>query len=404
MKKKIKVTVIGLGYVGLPTLLLLSNNQRFSLYGYDININLLEQLRNGKTTINEKSIKNLLIKNLKNQKFKLLNTLEQSDIFIITVPSDINKNFRQNTKPLIDVINKISNVLKNNNLIIIETTSEPGTTSNLLKLIYKKNKNLFSKKNKNPKFYLAYCPERIFPGNILYELKNNPRLIGGINKKSNFEAKKFFKHISKKLIITDDKTAEISKLVENSYRNVQIGFVNELANYAQKHNLDIKKIINLANLHPRINLLNPGIGIGGHCIPVDPYFLIKNKNKNFQILTSSINVNNKRVMIISKIIKKLINEKKIKEINFFGLTYKPDVNDFRESPAVKIIKKLTKLKKIIFNIHDPFIKTENNFISKRFNINPKFNLIKKDTLNILLVAHKNYVKLKKTKGIIDFTY
>ena len=403
MKNKKKVTVIGLGYVGLPTMLLLSNIKKYSVYGYDINKNLLKELQNGKTNISEKPIKNLLIQNFKKKKIKLCNTIESSDIFVITVPSDLNKNLRQNKKPLINVINKISRVLKNKNLIIVETTSEPGTTHKLLNFIYKKNKKLFEKKNTKPKFYLAYCPERIFPGNILYELKNNTRLIGGINKESSLKAKKFFNNISRNIVITDDRTAEISKLVENSYRNVQIGFVNELANYAFNNNIDVKKIINTANLHPRINLLNPGIGVGGHCIPIDPYFLIKNKNKNFQILSTSININNDRIYKVVKIIKHEIKNKKIKEINIFGLTYKADINDFRESPAIKIVKKIAKIKKVTINAYDPFLKNS-NFFSKKININSKLNLNNKDTLSVLLVAHKKYKNLKKRKDIMDFTY
>lgn len=402
MKKKI--TVIGLGYVGLPTLLLISETNKFKVIGYDNNKKILNDIRKGKTKINEKKVKVLLRKNIKKKKFDIHNKLSRSDIFIITVPSDLNKKFRQNKLPLTDVIEKITKVLEEKNLIIIETTSELGTTDYLKEIIFKKNKRLFNGSIDKPKFHMAYCPERVFPGNAFHEIKNNPRLIGGINEKSNKETKKIFNFISKKIFLTDDKTAEISKLVENSYRNVQIGFVNELANYAFKKNLNIKEIIKLSNLHPRINLLNPGIGVGGHCIPIDPFFLIKNKFQNFKILNSSIKANNKRTIFITKVILNNIRKNKIREINIFGATYKADVADFRLSPSIKIILNLSKIKGIKINIHDPYILNNTLKIKKNLNINPKIILNKKFLLNILLVSHKKYKKIKKLNKVLDFTY
>lgn len=402
MKKKI--TVIGLGYVGLPTLLLISETNKFKVIGYDNNKKILNDIKKGKTKINEKEIKNILKKNIKKKKFNIHNKLSRSDVFIITVPSNINKKLRQNRLPLTDVVEKISNVLEEKNLIIIETTSELGTTDYLKEIIFRKNKKLFNGSIKKPKFFMAYCPERVFPGNSFYEIKNNPRLIGGINEKSNKQAKKLFNYFSKKIFLTDNKTAEISKLVENSYRNVQIGFVNELANYAFKKNLDIKEIIRLSNLHPRINLLKPGIGVGGHCIPIDPFFLIKNEFQNFKILNSSIKANNLRTKFITNIIQSNIKKNKIKEINFFGATYKADVADFRQSPSLKIISKFSKLKKIKINIHDPYILNNTLINKKNFSINPKIKLNKKFLLNVLLVSHKKYKKIKKISKILDFTF
>jgi len=402
MKKKI--TVIGLGYVGLPTLLLISETNKFKVIGYDNNKKILNDIKKGKTKINEKKIKIALKKNIQKKKFDIHNKLSQSDIFIITVPSNINKKLRQNRLPLTDVVEKISNVLEEKNLIIIETTSELGTTDYLKEIIFRKNKKLFNGSIEKPKFFMAYCPERVFPGNSFYEIKNNPRLIGGINEKSNKEAKKIFSYFSKKIFLTDNKTAEISKLVENSYRNVQIGFVNELANYAFKKNLNIKEIIRLSNLHPRINLLQPGIGVGGHCIPIDPFFLIKNEFQNFKILNSSIKANNLRTKFITNIIQSNIKKNKIKEINFFGATYKADVADFRQSPSLKIISKFSKLKKIKINIHDPYILNNTLINKKNFNINPKIKLNKKFLLNVLLVSHKKYKKIKKISKILDFTF
>ena len=402
MKKKI--TVIGLGYVGLPTLLILSNLKKFVCYGYDNDKIKIENIKKRKIKVSEKEVNILLKNNIKNKNLIISNEINSSDVFIICVPSNANKKLRQNFTPLLNAIDKIINVLKKNDLIIIETTSEVGTTEMLQKYIYKRKKSLFNNSLYKPYFFMAYCPEKVFPGNTIHEIKNNPRIIGGINKPSNIRAKNFFINFSKKIFLTDSKTAEITKLVENSYRNVQIGFVNDLANYTEKRKLDILKIIQLSNLHPRINLLKPGIGVGGHCIPIDPYFLIQNKSQHFKLLQASIKTNERRPKIISDNLKKVIKKKKIKELNLFGLTYKPNIDDFRESPAISIFKNLLREKNLKINLIDPYIK-KNQF---NFNKRVKFYRVKNikndnDTLNILLVDHKEFSKYKNNKKVINLT-
>jgi len=402
MKKK--VTIVGLGYVGLPTLLILLNTKKFLVYGYDIDTNKIDNLKKGITSINEKDVKITLKNALKNKNLFFSDKLHASNYFIICVPSNINKKYRQNLTPLFNSIDKILTVLKKNDLIIIETTSEVGTTENILKYIYKKNKSLFDRNINKPKFFMAYCPEKVFPGNTFYEIKNNPRVIGGINQKSNKISQNFFKNYCKKIYLTNSKSAEISKLVENSYRNVQIGFVNELANYTEKKKLDVAEIIKLSNLHPRINLLSPGIGVGGHCIPIDPHFLVKNKLSDFKLIQEGIKANKKRTNYIIKIIKKEILEKKYKEVSFFGITYKPDIDDLRESPALIIIKEISKFNKLRINLFDPHIKSKNLSFGKNTTINPKIIGKDKSILKVLLVSHKQFLKYKKNKEFLNFTY
>ena len=402
MKKK--VTIVGLGYVGLPTLLILLNTKKFLVYGYDIDTNKIDNLKKGITSINEKDVKITLKNALKNKNLFFSDKLHASNYFIICVPSNINKKYRQNLTPLFNSIDKILTVLKKNDLIIIETTSEVGTTENILKYIYKKNKSLFDRNINKPKFFMAYCPEKVFPGNTFYEIKNNPRVIGGINQKSNKISQNFFKNYCKKIYLTNSKSAEISNLVENSYRNVQIGFVNELANYTEKKKLDVAEIIKLSNLHPRINLLSPGIGVGGHCIPIDPHFLVKNKLSDFKLIQEGIKANKKRTNYIIKIIKKEILEKKYKEVSFFGITYKPDIDDLRESPALIIIKEISKFNKLRINLFDPHIKSKNLSFGKNTTINPKIIGKDKSILKVLLVSHKQFLKYKKNKEFLNFTY
>ena len=361
-------------------------------------------LKEGTTNLNEKGVDALLKKNLRNKNFVISNKINESEVFIICVPSNTNKKLRQNFLPLLNSIDKIIKVLKKKNLVIIETTSEVGTTEMIQKYIYKKKKSLFDNSYNKPSFFIAYCPERVFPGNAIFEIKNNPRLIGGINKKSNIVAKKFFKSFCKKIFLTDSKIAETAKLVENAYRNVQIGFVNELANYAEKNKLNVSKIIELSNLHPRINLLKPGIGVGGHCIPIDPYFLIKNQSKDFKLIQASIQANENRPKIISDNLKKIIKKKKIKELNLFGLTYKPNIDDFRESPAISIFKNLLREKNLKINLIDPYIKKNQFNSNKRVKFYRVKNIRNNNaTLNILLVNHKEFSKYKNNKKVINLT-
>ena len=300
MKNK-KITIIGLGYVGLPTALSFCK-KGFKINGYDIDKKLIENLNNGSTKINENNVKNLLKKYI-GKKFFPKSHLETSDIFIITVPSNkIGK--KQDLKPLLSVISRIGKLLKKNNLIIIETTSEVGTTQKLRKKINKIRPDLLSKKKE--RYFLSYCPERVFPGNSLFEIENNPKIIGGINYNSNIQTQKIISIINRNTYLTSDRTAETIKLVENSYRNLQIGFVNELSIFSEINNLNVDEIIRLSNMHPRIKLLKPGIGVGGHCIPIDPYFLINKKQNNFKTLEASINSNNLKTLWVSKKILKII--------------------------------------------------------------------------------------------------
>jgi UDP-N-acetyl-D-mannosaminuronic acid dehydrogenase len=381
MKDK-KITIIGLGYVGLPTALSFCK-KGFKINGYDIDKKLIDSLNSGFTKINENNVKNLLKKYI-GKKFFPKSHLEPSDIFIITVPSNkIGK--KQDLKPLLSVISRVGQLLKKNNLIIIETTSEVGTTQKLKKIINKTRPDLLSKKKE--KYFLSYCPERVFPGNTLFEIENNPKIIGGINYDSSIQTKKIISIINRNTYLTTDRVAETVKLVENSYRNLQIGFVNELSIFSEVNNLNVEEIIKLSNMHPRIHLLKPGIGIGGHCIPIDPYFLINKNQNNFKTLKASIISNNFKTLWVSKKILRIIKEKRFKKILLLGLSYKENIGDLRESPALKILKIIAKKRASLkIYIYDPYIKFDDMKLSKYKNIIS----VKKTNL-------KNYKNLPKFK-------
>ena len=379
------ISIIGAGYVGFPTALIIAS-KGLNVSCVDIDKKKIKDLKKGINFINEKNINILFKKIRKRNLINFTTIIEKSSTYIISVPSDITKSKKQNTKPLFDVIKNIAKILDINNRIIIETTSEVGVTEKIKNYIMHKRPDLFDIK-KNPKFYLAYCPERIFPGNILNELKTNPRIIGGIDKNSAIKCSKIFKIFNNKNFITDSRTAELVKLTENSYRSVNIALANELSIISNKLNINFDELRKLSNLHPRVNLLKAGIGVGGHCIPIDPWFLVSKFKIKPNVIKSSLKQNINKTNVI---IKKILNENKNRKILIWGATYKENVTDTRNSPAAYIIKRLINAKMNI-KIFDNNVKDNDKFkisYKKLFIKNPK--KIISGYNNILLVKHKSF--------------
>ena len=379
------ISIIGAGYVGFPTALIIAS-KGLNVSCVDIDKKKIENLKKGINFINEKNINILFKKIRKKNLINFTTVIEKSSTYIISVPSDITKSKKQNTKPLFDVIKNITKILDINNHIIIETTSEVGITEEIKNYIMHKRPDLFDIK-KNPKFYLAYCPERIFPGNILNELKTNPRIIGGIDKNSSIKCSKIFKIFNNRNFITDSRTAELVKLTENSYRSVNIALANELSIISNKLNINFDELRKLSNLHPRVNLLKAGIGVGGHCIPIDPWFLVSKFKIKPNVIKSSLKQNINKTNVI---IKKILNENKNRKILIWGATYKENVTDTRNSPAAYIIKRLINAKMNI-KIFDNNVKDNDKFkisYKKLFIKNPK--KIISGYNNILLVKHKSF--------------
>ncbi len=378
-----KIYIVGLGYIGLPLACILS--QKKKIICIDTDKKKIEDLKNKKLPFKEKNLKNLFYKNYSNLIFydKYIASKEKK-VFIICVPTPL-KNGKANLKFLNSALKEIFKILNKNDLIIIESTIPPGTT----KKLYYEN-NLHKKK-----IHLAYCPERAIPGNTIYEMKNNYRVIGGINNKSSSLARKIYSLFSKRIILTDSLNAEISKLSENTYRLVNIALANEINELCNSHNINSKQLFKIANLHPRVNYLKPGIGVGGHCIPIDPVFL--NENNNIKSISSSILVNKKTTEKIVKKILSQIHYRKKEKILCLGITYKDNVDDTRESPAIKIINKLKKHIKHV-SVYDPINKSLNNI--DRIKIKKKkFDLV------IYLVNHSKFKELKiKSKNILDYRH
>tara|TARA_X000000950_G_scaffold288845_1_gene407847 strand:- start:1318 stop:2520 length:1203 start_codon:yes stop_codon:yes gene_type:complete len=392
------VVTLGLGYIGLPTSVLIAANG-IDVYGVDINKNILNSIKKGQAHIAEPNLNSKLKEVIKNESFKVgLNPI-QGNVYLILVPTP----FKKDNTPDISYIEaatlEIIPLLKDDDLFIIESTSPVGTTEKIRDLIYSKRPEL------NNKINIAYCPERVLPGNIMYELIHNDRVIGGIDDESSERAAHFYStFVSGKLNTTNSRTAEMCKLTENSSRDVQIAFANELSIICDKAGIDVRELIKLANLHPRVDILNPGCGVGGHCIAVDPYFITSKFPLESKLISTGREINNyKALWCVEKIINTQkefeTNKKLIPSIALLGLTFKPDIDDLRESPALFIAKKIkSKIKNRNLFFVEPNIEVE-----KELEITDLKTAIQVSDIVVILVAHKEFRDIDlSNKIVIDF--
>ena len=407
--KNNKVCILGLGYIGLPTAAFLAS-KKIPVLGIDTNEKKVSEIKSCRHFTKETGLESLLKYSIEKGFLKVQKSPEKSDIFIITVPTPFKKNKNQGI-PSPDIsfiksaINSIAKLLKKGNLIIIESTSPVGTTEKIAKLLSKLRPDLFfpsgSKQNKKPDVNIAYCPERVIPGNILKELNENDRIIGGLTKFCSKKAFEFYKKfISGSLFLTDSRSAEMSKLVENAYRDINIAYANELSIACDELNLNVYEIIKLSNRHPRVNILNPGPGVGGHCIAVDPWFIASSVPKQTPLIQTARQTNEQKMKwVIKKINKEIAGiKKKNISISFYGITYKPNIDDFRESPALEIAKVFSKKKNVKCQIIEPNLK----FLPKEIKTCNKveINSIKKSDIHVLLVGHHQFEKKIPKNGII----
>lgn len=392
---KTDVVVIGLGYIGLPTAALISS-KGFYVHGVDTNQKVIDTVNEGKIHIVEPDLEKVVKFSVDNGFLKADSKALEANTYLIVVPTPFDKNHNPDISFIKQATRAIIPILKKGDLYIIESTSPVGTTEKMMEFIYEKRPDL------TDNLYIAYCPERVLPGNIMHELIYNDRVIGGINDESSEKAMNFYKKFVKgNQYKTNSRTAEMCKLVENSSRDVQIAFANELSIICDKANIDVWELIQLANRHPRVTILNPGTGVGGHCIAVDPYFIISGYPNESKIIKYSRDINNQKPLWCLNKIEETISDYFVRNneypnVALMGLTFKPDVDDIRESPSLLIAKKMINHKKInsLFLV-DPNLKT-----SKDLNITEIETAIKKSQIIVFLVAHKEFNNLRLTDKII----
>lgn len=399
----LKISIIGLGYIGLPTACLLAS-KGYEVIGVDINERSIAQINDGIAPIQEPYLEEYLVNAVKSNRFKATKEIEPSDIFIICVPTPF---IRDNEIPkpdlsyIFNAVDGLIPILENSNSIILESTSPVGTTEDIAEYISKKNPALQNLK-------IGYCPERVLPGNIFQELVENDRIVGGVDQLSTNQLVDFYNtFVEGKVIATDSKTAEMCKLSENSFRDTNIAFANELSILCDEKDIDVWELISLANRHPRVNILQPGPGVGGHCIAVDPWFLLDGSPDSATLIKSARNVNDSKPFwvtnkISSEIELATIQLNKEPVIGCFGLTFKPNIDDIRESPAMMIFNLL---KERGFNVKgiDPNLENTEN-IGDLISLENAFNDI---DIFVILVKHNQFLdpsftdKLK-LKNYLDF--
>ena len=395
MKNKL-ISVIGLGYIGLPTAALLANHG-FSVLGVDTNQNVVNAINQGETHIFEPDLEIFVRSAIDNNRLKCSKSLEMSDIYIICVPTPIHID---DTLPMPDIesviaaIHSIAPFVKSGDLVILESTSPVGTTEKIEGILRDSGAPVDD-------VHIAYCPERVLPGKVLKELVENDRIIGGLTLSSTLAVANFFRTFVKGNVLeTDAKTAEMCKLTENSFRDVNIAFANELSLICDKEGIDVWNLIKLANRHPRVNILQPSTGVGGHCIAVDPWFIVARDKQNSRLIRTAREVNNyKAQWVIDKIQSKandFYQKKRLKpRIVCLGLAFKPDIDDLRESPALEVANSLKSRGYEVLAI-EPNI---NSHIT--FEVVQLEELLSEDLIFVILVKHKQFMTEKVKDHLIS---
>ncbi|MDG1974755.1 MAG: UDP-N-acetyl-D-mannosamine dehydrogenase [Flavobacteriaceae bacterium] len=395
-----EVVTIGLGYIGLPTSALIASHGT-NVLGVDINQNIVDTINEGKIHIVEPDLDKIVSTAVSKGNLKASTKAINAEVFLIVVPTP----FKENHEPDISFVESATKgvipLLKKGDLYIIESTSPIGTTEKMQQLIFASRPEL------QGAIHIAYCPERVLPGNVMHELVENDRVIGGVDQASTQKAILFYsKYVKGELHGTNARTAEMCKLVENSSRDVQIAFANELSLICDKADINVWELISLANKHPRVNILQPGCGVGGHCIAVDPYFIVSDYPMESKIIGTAREVNNYKSFWCAE---KIQNEKLQFELKhgrkpktaLMGLAFKPNIDDLRESPAKYIAQKVLQNS----NNEDHFIVEPNIETHSVYKLTDYKKAVKEADIIALLVAHDEFKKLHISgdKIILDFS-
>lgn len=389
--------MMGLGYIGLPTAALIAS-KGINVHGVDVNAKVVETINRGEIHIVEPDLDGLVNYDVRQGFLKASTTAKAADVFMVAVPTP----FKGDHEPDISYVESATRMilphLKEGNLFIIESTSPVGTTEKMAEVIFKERPEL------KGKIFIAYCPERVLPGSVIYELQNNDRVIGGLNTESANAAVDFYgKFVKGNLHKTNARTAEMCKLTENAYRDVNIAFANELSIICDKAKIDVNELIDLASKHPRVKILKPGPGVGGHCIAVDPWFIVADFKEEAKIIKQARLTNNyKRDWVVEKI-KAAAADFKSKNnkdavIACMGLAYKPDIDDLRESPALEIFEILT---------HDGYkaLAVEPNIAGhNHFKVTDSSKAAMEADIIVFLVNHKEFKTLNIGSGKIVLDY
>lgn len=394
-----KVVTVGLGYIGLPTSALIANSG-IAVHGVDISQHVVDTINVGKIHIVEPDLDKAVAEAVNKGFLRAATKPVEADTYLVVVPTPFKGDHQPDISYVQAATEGIIPLLKEGDLYVIESTSPVGTTEKMMALIFSKRPEL------EGKISLAYCPERVLPGNVMYELVHNDRVIGGVNESSTQKALAFYGQFVKgELHPTNARTAEMCKLTENASRDSQIAFANELSLICDKADINVWDLIRLANKHPRVNILQPGCGVGGHCIAVDPYFLTADFPMESRMIAQARETNNYKSFWCAEKVKTARLEFEIKNgrqpsIAIMGLAFKPNIDDLRESPAIHIAERVLQDS----GDADMYIVEPNVREHKVFKLTDYKEAIAKADIIVFLVAHNEFrvIEIAQEKIVLDF--
>jgi len=389
-----------MGYIGLPTASIFASHG-IHVTGMDINADIIDGLHAGKLHIFEPGLRGLVMDALSSGSLEISSEVRPADAFIIAVPTPFYEDKRADLRAVISAAESIVPHLRKGNLVILESTSPPRTTVDIVAPILEK-----SGLKSGIDFKLAYSPERVLPGRILRELVDNARVIGGIDRPSAEAGRDLYRKIVKgDIILTDATTAEMIKLMENTSRDINIAIANEFSRLAQKFDVDIWEAIEIANLHPRVEILRPGVGVGGHCISVDPWFLVEAAPETAQLIKTARGINDEQPAFVAGLIEEAADGLVGKKVAFLGLAFKPNVDDIRESPAVHLAHHL-QTRGAVVDAYEPF--KENAGLTGIHQVTNLEDALQDADIIVLAVGHEQFKDLdphliyEKTKANLVF--
>jgi UDP-N-acetyl-D-mannosaminuronic acid dehydrogenase len=394
----VKAIFMGLGYIGLPTAAVAAS-KGISVVGVDVNPKVVETINQGKIHIIEPELDKVVKEAVETGMLKASLKPEEADAFFIVVPTPFKQNHRADISYVESATRTVIPYLEEGNLFVIESTSPVMTTEKMSDLIFRERPEL------KDKLYIAYCPERVLPGNVLYELEHNDRVIGGINPQSADKAAGFYSRFVKgNLHKTNARTAEMCKLTENSSRDVQIAFANELSIICDKAGINVWDLIELANKHPRVNILQPGSGVGGHCIAVDPWFIVSDFPEQAQIIKRSRETNDYKADWCANRVIETCRQFEMENgreavVACMGLAFKPDIDDLRESPAKYITSRILSESNAEVLVVEPNISQH-----KTFNLTDYREACQKADIVAWLVGHKSFYNIQKDDSKIELDF
>lgn len=336
-----KVCVIGLGYIGLPTAIFIAS-RGIIVSGADVNSSLVNTVNKGILPFVEPGLADMLQSVVSSGNLKASTLPSEADAYIICVPTPFKANHEVDTRFIIEAVESIIHLIKAGDLIVLESTVPPGTTEMVTDFVLQRRNDLSTETGADNAIFVAHCPETVLPGRITEEMRSNDRIIGGVNSSSSFVARCLYEtFVTAEIHETDARTAEMVKLSENAFRDVNIAFANELSLICERLKIDVWELIGLANNHPRVNILQPGPGVGGHCIAVDPWFIVSVAPEESKLIRTARGVNDAKPRAVVDKIQSIPKIEKLR-IGILGLSFKNDIDDLRESPSIKILKMLAK--------------------------------------------------------------